>query len=96
MHAIPCGTSYMGLSYMGSWPLSQGPSPVLQVGSQQTGTAPGAAQVTSQTHWALSLHTSPGSLPSPLAMPQRYQSPAELEMSHHPQAFSITKAIPRL
>lgn len=55
--AIPRGTtytglSYTGLSYMSSWPLSEGPS-VLQVGRQQTRTAPSAAQVTSQTHRAL-------------------------------------------
>lgn len=45
--------SYMGLSYMGPCPLSQAPSPILQVGSQQTGTAPVTAQVTPPTCRAL-------------------------------------------
>ncbi|XP_052555594.1 B-cell antigen receptor complex-associated protein beta chain isoform X10 [Tympanuchus pallidicinctus] len=38
------GLSYTGLSYTGPCPLSQAPSPILQVGSQQTGTAPVTAQ----------------------------------------------------
>lgn len=59
--------SSVGSSYRSPWPVSQSPSPVLQVGSQHSGTAPVTAQVTSQTRWALSCV--PRVPPNSLAVP---------------------------
>lgn len=72
------GLSYMGLSYTDPCPLSQAPSSILQVGSQQTGTAPVTEQVTPPTCQALPR------VPTVPPIHGAAHPPAELEVPQSP------------